>query len=516
MIKPLLQRTSARRYYAYALAMVLACTAVSWLMSPYFSQANLIMVYLFGVALVATRWGRGPSALASLLSVAAFDFFFIPPYFTFAVSDFQYVLTFAVMLVVALLISRLAAHKSQQAEAAGIREQRTAALYAMSRELATQRGIEKLASVASRHIHEVFDCQVAVFLPDRDGRVHLHRGDALRFDLDPKEAGISQWVFDHKEPAGHGTNTLPGSESLYLPLIGSRGPVGVLGVRSSKPDILVGPEQLHLLETFANQMALALERARLAEETQEAHVQAEAERMRNAVLSSVSHDLRTPLATIIGATSGLLKADGPSDPKVRRELIFSVRDEAGRLDRLLKNLLDMTRLEAGSMQLRKDWQALDEVVGTALARVESRVGSHRITTNLPPSLPLVRIDGVLIEQVLVNLLENAAKYAPADTMIELTATARNDAILVEVADRGPGIPPGEETRIFDKFYRIDPEREGGVGLGLTICRGIIEAHGGRIWVDARPGGGSIFRFTLMLEREQPAVLPERAEASPAR
>jgi two-component system sensor histidine kinase KdpD len=279
---------------------------------------------------------------------------------------------------------------------------------------------------------------------------------------------------------------------------------------------LVGPEQLHLLETFANQMALALERARLAEETQEAHVQAEAERMRNAVLSSVSHDLRTPLATIIGATSGLLKADGPSDPKVRRELIFSVRDEAGRLDRLLKNLLDMTRLEAGSMQLRKDWQALDEVVGTALARVESRVGSHRITTNLPPSLPLVRIDGVLIEQVLVNLLENAAKYAPADTMIELTATARNDAILVEVADRGPGIPPGEETRIFDKFYRIDPEREGGVGLGLTICRGIIEAHGGRIWVDARPGGGSIFRFTLMLEREQPAVLPERAEASPAR
>ncbi|HEX2055235.1 MAG TPA: sensor histidine kinase KdpD [Nitrospiraceae bacterium] len=516
MIRPLLQRTSARRYYGYAAAMVLACTATSWLMSPYFGQANLIMVYLFGVALVATRWGRGPSALASLLSVAAFDFFFIPPYFTFAVSDFQYVLTFAVMLVVALLISRLAAHKSQQAEAAGIREQRTAALYAMSRELATQRGIDKLTSVASRHIHEVFNCQVAAFLPDREGRVHLHRGDALHFDLDPKEAGISQWVFDHKEPAGHGTNTLPGSDSLYLPLIGSRGPVGVLGVRASKPDMLLNPEQLHLLETFANQMALALERARLAEETQEAQVQAEAERMRNAVLSSVSHDLRTPLATIIGATSGLLKDDGPSDPEARRELISSVRDEAGRLDRLLKNLLDMTRLEAGSMQLRKDWQTLDEVVGTALARVESRVGSHRITTNLPPSLPLVRIDGVLIEQVLVNLLENAAKYAPPDTAIELTASVRNDAILVEVADRGPGIPSGEETRIFDKFYRVDPQREGGVGLGLTICRGIIEAHGGRIWVDPRPGGGAIFRFTLMLEKEQPAVLPERAEVSPAR
>ncbi|HJR78050.1 MAG TPA: sensor histidine kinase KdpD [Nitrospiraceae bacterium] len=516
MIRPLFQRTSARRYYGYASAVVVACTGMSWVMSSYFGQANLIMVYLFGVAVVATRWGRGPSALASLLSVAAFDFFFIPPYFSFAVSDLQYLLTFVVMLVVALLISRLAAHKSQQAETAAIREQRTAALYAMSRELATQRGIDKLTSVGCRHIHEVFECQVAVFLPDRDGRVHLHRGDALHFDLDPKEAGISQWVFDHKEPAGHGTNTLPGSDSLYLPLIGSRGPVGVLGVQSSKPDLLVGPEQLHLLETFANQMALALERARLAEETQEAQVQAEAERMRNAVLSSVSHDLRTPLATIIGATSGLLNNDGPLDPQARRELISSVRDEAGRLDRLLTNLLDMTRLEAGSMQLRKDWHALDEVVGTALTRVGSRLGSHRVTTTLPPSLPLVRIDGVLIEQVLVNLLENAAKYAPPDSPIDVSAAVKDGAIVVEIADRGPGIPSGEEIRIFDKFYRVDPRREGGVGLGLTICRGIIEAHGGRIWADARPGGGAIFRFTLVLEKEQPAVLPERAEASPAR
>ena len=369
MIKPLLQRTSARRYYGYASAVVLACTGMSWFMSPYFGEANLIMVYLFGVAVVATRWGHGPSILASMLSVATFDFFFIPPYFSFAVSDVQYVLTFIVMLVVALLISRLAAHTSQQAEAATIREQRTAALYAMSRELATQRGLTKLASVASRHIHEVFDCQVAVFLPDGNGRVNLHRGDALQFDLDPKEAGISQWVFDHKEPAGQGTNTLPGSHSVYLPLVGSQGPVGVLGIKSSKPNVLVSPEQLHLLETFANQMALALERARLAEETQEAHVQTETERMRNAVLSSVSHDLRTPLATITGAASTLMKADEPVASSGQRELIKSISAEAGRLDRLLRNLLDMTKLEAGAMQLRKDWHALDEVSGAALARV---------------------------------------------------------------------------------------------------------------------------------------------------
>jgi two-component system sensor histidine kinase KdpD len=511
MMAAILQRTSGRRQYWFASAVVAACTGMSWVMSPYFGAANLIMVYLFGVAVVATRWGRGPSAWASLMSVAAFDFFFIPPYYSFAVSDVQYLLTFAVMLVVALLISRLAAHKSQQAEAARVREQRTAALYAMSRELVTQRGFEKLASIASRHIHDIFDCQVAVFLPDREGRVHLHRGDALHFDLDPKEAGISQWVFDHKEPAGHGTNTLPGSDSVYLPLLGSQGPVGVLGVRSSRPDVLVGPEQFHLLETFANQMALALERGRLAEETQEARVQTETERMRNAVLSSVSHDLRTPLATIVGATSALLNDNSPLEAVSRQELIRSISDEADRLDRLLKNLLDMTRLEAGAMQLRKDWNALEEVGGTALTRVGSRLDGHPVSTTFPRDLPLVLADGVLIEQVLVNLLENAAKYSPPNSPIEVTATVNDDAILTEVADRGFGIPSGEEARIFEKFYRIHPDREGGVGLGLTICRGIIEAHGGRVWVENRSGGGSVFRFTLPLEKNQPTVEPETTE-----
>ena len=508
MIRPLLQRTSARVYYGYASAVVLICTGLNWLMSPYFGQANLIMVYLFGVTVVATRWGRGPSVLASVLSVATFDFFFIPPYYSFAVSDVQYVLTFIVMLVVALLISRLATHTRQQAEAATIREQRTAALYAMSRELATQRGLNKLASVASRHIHDVFDCQVAVFLPDRNGRVHLHRGDALQFDLDPKEAGISQWVFDHKEPAGHGTNTLPGSDSVYLPLLGSRGPVGVLGVRSSRADVLLDPGQLHLLETFTNQMALALERARLAEETQEAHVETETERMRNAVLSSVSHDLRTPLATITGAASTLMKATEPMGSAGQRELIKSISDEAGRLDRLLSNLLDMTRLEAGAMRLRKDWYGLDEVVGAALARVDSRLRQRTVKTTFPPDLPLVLVDAVLIEQVFVNLFENAAKYTPPQSPIEVTATVKGDVLVAEVSDRGPGIPAGEETKIFDKFYRLHPQREGGVGLGLTICRGIIESHGGRIWAENRPGGGAAFRFTLALEKEQPAVLPE--------
>jgi len=515
LMAALLQRTSGRRHYWLAATVVSACTGMSWIMSPYFGPANLIMVYLFGVAVVATRWGRGPSALASLMSVAAFDFFFIPPYFSFAVSDVQYLLTFGVMLIVALLISRLASHKTQQAEAARGREQRTAALYAMSRELVTHRGVEKLASVASRHIHEVFDCQVAVFLPDRNGRVHLHRGDALHFELDPKESGISQWVFDHKEPAGHGTDTLPGSESLYLPLLGSQGAVGVLAVRASRPSDVLDPEQLHLLETFANQMALALERARSAEETQEAHVQMETERMRNAVLSSVSHDLRTPLATIVGASGALLSTTHPLSTDSQQELIRSISDEAGRLDRLLKNLLDMTRLEAGAMPLRKDWNSLEEIVGTALRRVGSRLTAHQIGTSFPKNLPLVRVDGVLIEQVLINLLENAVKYSPETSAIDVSISMNNGVMVTEVADRGPGIPTGEETRIFEKFYQVDPNREGGVGLGLTISRGIVEAHGGRIWAERRSGGGSVFRFTLPTEQDQPTVAPETTECDRA-
>ncbi len=511
MMAALLQRTSGRRQYWLTAVVVSACTGLSWIMSSHFGPANLIMVYLLGVAIVATRWGRGPSALASMMSVAAFDFFFIPPYYSFGVSDVQYLLTFGVMLVVALLISRLASHKSQQAEAAVIREQRTAALYAMSRELITQRGVDKLASVASRHIHDVFHCQVAVFLPDRDGQVHLHRGDALDFDLDPKEAGISQWVFDHKEPAGQGTNTLPESQSLYLPLLGSEGPVGVVAVQSSRGNDLFDPEQLHLLETFANQVALAFERARSTEETQEAHVQTETERMRNAVLSSVSHDLRTPLAAIVGASRDLLNENRPLEPAIRQELIRSISHEAGRLDRLLKNVLDMTRLEAGAIQLRKEWAALDDIAEGALRRVATRLAGHPVVPTFPQDLPLMLVDVVLMEQVLVNLLENAAKYAPQRSSIELRVALRNNAVEIAVADRGLGISADEEQHIFERFYQLQPDQEGGVGLGLTICRGIIEAHGGRIWLEERPGGGAVFRLTLPLEDNPPTVEPARTE-----
>ncbi|MDP1768006.1 MAG: sensor histidine kinase KdpD [Nitrospirota bacterium] len=509
------KRSSEWSTYGLSIGGVGLSTGVAWLMFPYFGLANLIMMYLLGVVLVASRYGRGPSVLASVLSVAAFDFFFVPPYLSFAVSDIEYLLTFAVMLVVALTISGLAVRTKQQAMLARHQERRTAVLYALSRDLATHRGTGLLTQLAAKHLREVFDGQVAMFLADADKRVQLQRGEHLYFEFDPKESGVAQWVFEHNERAGLGTDTLAGASALYLPLVGSAGPIGVVAVRPTESSRLADLDQLLLLESLVNQVALAIERTRLSEEAQQAHVHVETERMRNAILSSVSHDLRTPLATITGSASSLMDEQGQIDPAARLELVRSIYREADRLDRLLKNLLDMMRIEAGAVQLNKEWHPVDEVVGAALARLEGRLRDHTVNTAFPADLPLVFVDGVLLEQVVINLVENAVKYAPAGSVIDLSASASDREMVVEVADRGPGVPVGEEARIFDKFYRAKPAREGGVGLGLTICRGVIEAHGGRIWAENRHGGGAVFRFAIPLLERQPSVELEQAEPKPA-
>jgi two-component system sensor histidine kinase KdpD len=509
LITPAFKRTSKWPAYALATLGVVACTAVAWLMSPYFDVANLIMVYLLGVVFIATRYGRGPSFLASFLSVAAFDFFFVPPYLTFDVAAVTYLWTFAVMLIVALLISGFTVRTRQQAEISRQNERRTSLLYALSRDLATERGLDNLARVALKHVREIFGGEAAAFIQHANGNLELHRDPYTTFDLDPKDAGVVQWVFEHSERAGVGTHTLPGANGLFLPLIGEKGPIGVLIVRPAQEGRLLDPNQMHLLELLSHQMALAITRALLAAEAQQAHVLAESERMRNAILSAVSHDLRTPLATITGAASSLLEEKEPQDPAIRRELIQAISNEANRLARLVRNLLDMMRLDAGAVQLKKEWHPFDEIVGATLSRLEGRLGSHTVKTHFPRMLPLVHLDGVLMEQVLMNLLDNALKYAPPSTAIELSASVSDQTLLFEIADRGPGVPPGDEERIFDKFYRAGPAREGGVGLGLTICRGIIEAHGGRIWAENRPEGGAVFRFTLPLEGSPPKIEPER-------
>ena len=502
------QRQTEWTPYGAALVAVAISTAIAWAMFPYFAVSNLIMVYLLGVIVVATRYGRGGSLLATLLSVAAFDFFFVPPYFTFAVSDTQYLVTFAVMLVVALVISSLAVRIRAQAESAREREQRMAALYAMSRELAGTRGVRELQNVAVRHIAEVFRTQVVVLLPQADGRLAPADGDAAQFPMDASELAVSQWVHEHGQVAGQGTDTLPGASGLYLPLTGSRGSVGVLGLRPQDPRPLQAPEQLHQLETFASQTALAIERARLAEDAERAQVRAETERLRNSLLSSVSHDLRTPLASITGAASTLLENEAHLDADTRRDLLESLHEEADRLNRLVQNLLEMTRLESGALQLHTEWHPVEEVVGAALGRFGKALARRAVTTRVPPDLPLVPMDDVLIEQVLINLLDNVLKYTPAESPIEVSAEDGGGAVLIEVADRGPGLRAGEERRIFEKFHRAEAApTQRGAGLGLAICRGIVNAHGGRIWAENRPGGGVSVRFTLPV-KEAPPILSE--------
>jgi two-component system sensor histidine kinase KdpD len=491
--------------YGRATAAVALCTAIAWVMFPRFGLSNLIMVYLLGVIGVAARSGPGPSVLASLLSVAAFDFFFVPPYFTFAVADAQYFVTFAVMLVVALVISGFTVRTRAQAESARRRERRTAALYALSRELGITRGVENILRAAVRHIAEVFGGHVAVLLPDPSGHLNVQAGLPAPFEMTSSELGVAQWVYEHGQIAGLGTSTLPGAKALYLPLIASAGTLGVLGVRPAEPHSLEAPDQLHQLETFTNQTALALERTQLAGAAQEAQVRAETERMRSSLLSSVSHDLRTPLAAITGAASSLLEADKPLDATTRTELLETLSEEAERLNRLVNNLLEMTRLESGSLRVRKEWHPLEEVVGAALGRLVKLLRDRPVTTRLPQDLPLVPIDDVLLEQALINLLDNAIKHTPEGSPLEITAWAQDGAVTVEVADRGPGLVPGDEERAFDKFYRGPGLTSRGAGLGLAICRGIVEAHGGRIWAENRPGGGVAFRFTIPLTGTPPKL-----------
>ncbi|HEU5085791.1 MAG TPA: ATP-binding protein, partial [Roseiflexaceae bacterium] len=328
--------------------------------------------------------------------------------------------------------------------------------------------------------------------------------ERMIFAPDDSERGVAQWVFEHAESAGQGTSTLPSATGRYLPLQAAGGPVGVLGVRLANPRTLLVPEQRRLLDAFANQIGLAVERTLLADEARAAQIQAEAERMRASLLSTVSHDLRTPLATITGASTSRLEEGTTLSDDVRRELVHVIASESERLSRLVSNLLDMTRIEARAVQVAKEWQPLDEVVGAALTRLESQLAERPVQVALSPDVPLVPVDGVLIEQVLLNLLENAIKHTSLGTPIAIHAVLRGHEVVVSVADRGPGLPQGEEQRVFEKFYRAS-STPGGAGLGLAICKGIVEAHGGRIWAEQRSGGGAVFQFTIPLHGIPPVV-----------
>jgi len=506
--------------YAKAAGIMALCTVLAgFFHHTGLAEANIVMTFLIGVILVAARYGRGPSIFASFAGVVLFDVVYVRPYGSLAVSDLQYLITFAVMLGVALLTSALTARIRRQADMLQQRGRRAEALFHLSRELAGTSGAQPLAAAAERQLHQLLGVEAAVLVPHGAAGLTAVTDLGESFRRDPREAAVAQWVFEHGRMAGAGTDTLPNASALYLPLVGAHGAIGVLGLRHPQPGHLLAADPRQLLETCATQIALAIERDQFAEAARQTLVQAEAERLRSSLLSSVSHDLRTPLATIAGASSALLELEHIHDAETRQQLLTTICDEASHLSQLVDNILQMTRIVSGSLTVHKEWQPVEEVIGSALGRMEKAMADHPVHTHVPNGLPMAPFDGVLIEQVLANLLDNAIKYAPPATPIEISATAAGEQMILEVADRGPGIPEEEKERIFEKFYRIRTpgvKAQPGTGLGLSICQAIVQAHGGRIWAENRPGGGARFRVALPIEGEPPHLDAEEnaAEGEP--
>jgi two-component system sensor histidine kinase KdpD len=505
------RRDAKRLRFVWATLACVATAGVAWIVHQYFDLANIVMLFLLGVVLVAVRLGRGPAVLAAFVSVALFDFFFVPPRFSFAVSDFQYLLTFAVMLAVALIIGQMTAGLRYQARVASYREDRARVLYEFARDMSSLLTTEDVVAAAEKFIGNTFRAQVAVLVPDMSDRLVVESRAERGLDID---AGAALWAFDKGEPAGVGTDTLAGSKYLYLPLRAPMRTRGVLVFSPRNRRVLLVPEQRRHLDTFAALTAIALERVHYVEVAQQALVHMESERLRNSLLSALSHDLRTPLAALVGLAESLTLTRPPLAP-AQSDTARAIVDEARRMSALVTNLLDMARIESGEVRLRREWQPLEEVVGSALKAAHSALADHVIDVQLPRELPLVEFDATLIERVLYNLLENAAKYTPAGTSITVAAETVDGDMVVSVTDRGPGIPKGKEEAIFDKFTRgVQESATPGVGLGLAISRAIVEAHHGHIWATNVPDGGARVAFTLPLGAP-PSTPAEAPLAAPA-
>lgn len=484
--------------YVATLVVTAVATGICQILYERFDLSNLVMVYLLGVALISSRYGIREAVLASVLGVGAFDFIFVHPRWTLAVSDSQYIVTFGVMLGVSLLIASLTQRLRVHAETSTERERRTAALYTLSKELAQSRSKREISLVAVKEIRSVFDADSAVFLND-DGLREV-AASAGGFERDPSEAAVVNWCFEHNQEAGRDTETLPGSKGLYLPLRGSGTAIGVLAVLPSANVWPLNPAQMNLLETFANSLGLALERTLLAKESQESKLQAESEKLRNALLSSISHDLRTPLTSIAGAASSLYEGKGDTE-----ELASTIYQQSMKLNLQVQNLLDMTRLQSGQIEARLEWHSLEELIGTALQSTSAPLKGRSIDVKIPGNLPLVHVDGELMTKVFTNVLENAAAHTPAGSPIKIDARDGSDRVYLEIADRGPGIPKGEEVSIFDRFARGQTKDNSGFGLGLTICRAIMKLHDGRIWAKNGPEGGAIFVIEVKKSENVPEV-----------
>jgi two-component system sensor histidine kinase KdpD len=485
----------SQRWTAYvgALGLTALCTAVALPMLDHFDLIDVVMVYMLGATLAALRLGRGPALLCAVANIAAFDYLFIPPRFSFWVSDPHYVVTFAVMLGVASIIASLVAAVRQQTASAIGRERRTAVLYAMTSEFAVTRNAATMVSVAERHIADVTQGRAIVLTRDEHGQLQNYRAEGgNRINMQ-----LCEWVFEQQRPAGLGFEQYPAERAMYLPLAGSQDTQGVLIVTPQDRRRALRPEQRRLLEALASQLALALERVHLVEVVQAARLAAERAALRNTLLASISHDLRTPLSAIAGAGSMMAHEDFPLDLHRRTTLGRLIEDKARDMTELLSNVLELMRLETATSVVKGEWQPLDDLVGQMLRQVESRLGGRQIRVEIPPDTPPVFAEARLIVQMFTNLVENCIKYTPPQTVITLAVRTTEDLITISVEDNGPGFPLQNPERLFDKFERGRVEdNAGGVGLGLAICRAVARLHRGEIRGMRGSTGGARVEITL--------------------
>ncbi|MFZ2391193.1 DUF4118 domain-containing protein, partial [Rhodoferax sp.] len=494
--------------YAWAGA---GCVLTTLLALPLLSRidlANIVMLFLLYEVLVAVKLGRGPAILAAVLGVASFDVFFVPPRFSFAVSDVQYLMTFAVMLVVGLLIGQLTANLRFSASISASRERRAQALFELTRDLSAALQAVQVVELGEAAVQRSFGGQARVLLTDANDQL------ALASDLPASiDASVADWAFHNGQRAGLATATLPSHAWHYVPLQAPMRIRGVLALQPAQSRWLLIPEQVQQLETLARQIAIAIERVHYVEVAQAAVVQMESESLRNALLAAISHDVRTPLTALVGLAESLARS-APPLAENQAASARAISQEARQLNALVTNLMDMARLQSGQVNLRSDWHSVEELVGGAIRAAHHALGDLKVQTDVPANLPLVEFDAALMERVLVNLLENAAKYgvspAPEARPILVSARGTPSTLVLTVRDHGPGLPPasmGQEYTLFEKFTRGKTESATpGVGLGLAICKAVVEAHRGTITAAQALGGGA--EFILTLPRKPPPELPD--------
>jgi two-component system, OmpR family, sensor histidine kinase KdpD len=488
-----------------SLGMVAVAIAIGLILQQSLAISNIALVFLTAVLVSAISYGLWPSLFACFVSVLAYNFFFLPPLYTFTISDRENVVTLFFFALVAMIASNLTARVRDQVVTARERVKVTEDLYLFSRKLAGIVSLDDLLWATVYQIAAMLKVRVVLLLPDGEG-VSVRAGYPPEDLLDDADLAAARWAWEHSRAAGRGADTLPGARRLFLPMRTGRGPIGIIGLDNDRPGPILSPDQRRLLDALSDQAALAVERVNLVQDIDRAKLTAETERLRSALLTSISHDLRTPLASILGSATSLKAYHGHLDEKAQDELIATIQDESERLNRFINNLLDMTRLESGAIAVRAEATDLADVIGSALRRASKVLGSHHVKVDMTPDLPMPKLDGVLLEQVIFNLLDNAAKYAPVHSEVSVEASAGSNLVRIQVRDEGDGIPPGDLERIFDKFYRVHAadRRRAGTGLGLAIGRGFIEAMGGTITAGNRTDrSGAVFTVTLPVDTVAP-------------